>query len=97
MVEATISRVRMHDLARLGRSRTGHRPASGPPSGACASRRRVVTDARWHRQRLAAAPQSGQLAPRTCDLATSPVLPDVDRQDRRELARDLQPLVTLVR
>jgi hypothetical protein len=50
-----------------------HRPASGPPPGACASRRRVVTDARWHRQRLAAAPQSGQLAPRTCDLMASTI------------------------
>jgi 3-hydroxyacyl-[acyl-carrier-protein] dehydratase len=35
----------MRDPARLGRSRTVHRPASGPPPGACASRRRVVTDA----------------------------------------------------
>jgi hypothetical protein len=73
MVDATISRVRMRDLARLGRSRTGHRPASGPPPGASASRRRVVTDALEHRQRLAAAPQSGQLAPRTCDLMASPI------------------------
>jgi hypothetical protein len=67
MVDATISRVRLRDLARLGRSRTDQRPASGPPPGACASRRRVVTDALWHRPRLAAA-QSGQLAPRTGDL-----------------------------
>jgi hypothetical protein len=73
MVDATISRVRMHDPARLGRSRTGHRPASGSPPGACASRRRVVTDAFGHRQRLAAAPQSGQIAPRTCDLMASPI------------------------
>jgi hypothetical protein len=73
MADATISRVRMHDLTRLGRSRTGHRPARGPLPGACASRRRVVTDAVKHRQRLAAAPQSGQLAPRTCDLMASPI------------------------
>jgi hypothetical protein len=73
MAAATISRVRMHDLTRLGRSRTGHRPASGPPPGACASRRRVVTDAFGHRQRLAAAPQSGQLAPRTCDLMAAAI------------------------
>ncbi|MGH3080003.1 MAG: sigma-70 factor domain-containing protein, partial [Gaiellaceae bacterium] len=73
MVTATISRVRLHDLARLGRSRTDHRPASGPPPGACASRRRVVTDALWHRQRLAAAPQSGQLAPRTCELVAAAI------------------------
>jgi len=67
MVTATGSRVRMRDLTRLARSRTGQRPASGPPSGACASGRRVVTDAGKHRQRLAAAPQSGQLVPRTHD------------------------------
>jgi hypothetical protein len=73
MADATISRVRLRDLTRLGRSRTEHRPASGPPLGASASRRRVVTDALWHRQRLAAAPQSGQLAPRTCDLVAAPI------------------------
>jgi hypothetical protein len=73
MADAKISRVRLRDLTRLGRSRIGHRPASGPPTGACASRRRVVTDAGEHRQRLAAAPQSGQLAPRTCDLMTSAI------------------------
>jgi hypothetical protein len=73
MGNATISRVRPRDLARLGRSRTDHRPASGPPPGASASRRRVVTDAFEHRQRLAAAPQSGQLARRTCDLMASPI------------------------
>jgi hypothetical protein len=73
MADATISRVRLRDLARLGRSRTDQRPASGPPPGACASRRRVVTDALWHRQRLAAAPQSGQLVHRTCELMASPV------------------------
>jgi hypothetical protein len=73
MADATISRVRLRDLARLGRSRTVHRPASGPPPGARASRRRVVTDALWHRQRLAAAPQSGQLAPRTGELAASSI------------------------
>jgi hypothetical protein len=73
MVDARISRVRLRDLTRLGRSRTEQRPAGGPPPGACASRRRVVTDAHQHRQRLAAAPQSGQLAPRTYDLMASPI------------------------
>jgi hypothetical protein len=43
MPDATISRARMRDLTRLGRSRTG------------------------------AAPQSGQLTPRTCDLVASPI------------------------
>jgi hypothetical protein len=73
MVDATISRVRLRDLTRLGRSRTVQRPASGPPAGACASRRRVVTDADEHPQRLAAAPQSGQLAPQSGDLMASPI------------------------
>jgi len=73
MAAATISRVRMRDLTRLGRSRPDHRPASAPPLGASASRRRVVTDADEHRQRLAAAPQSGQLAPHTCDLMASAI------------------------
>jgi hypothetical protein len=73
MGDATTSRVRLHDLARLGRSRTVHRPASGPAPGASVSRRRVVTDVLEHRQRLAAAPQSGQLAPRTCDLMAPPI------------------------
>jgi len=73
MADSAISRVRMRDLALLGRSRSVHRPANGPPPGACASRRRVVTDAAKHRQRLAAAPQIGQLAPRTGDLAKSPI------------------------
>jgi hypothetical protein len=58
MVDATISRVRMHDLAVWA---------------APASRRRVVTDVLEHRQRLAAAPQSGQLAPRTNGLMASPI------------------------
>jgi hypothetical protein len=73
MVTATGSRVRMRDLTRLGRSRTGHRPANGQPPGAYASRRRVVTDAVKHRQRLADAPQSGQLAPRTHDPMTATI------------------------
>jgi ribosomal protein L19E len=73
MVDATSSRVRLRDLTRLGRSRTGH--------GSQAGRRpaRALRAAEWsprpygHRQRLAAAPQSGQLAPRTCDLMASPI------------------------
>jgi hypothetical protein len=73
MVDATISRVRMPDLACLGRSRAVPRPASGPLPGAYASRRRVVTDAEGHRQRLVAVPQSGQLTPRTDDLMASPI------------------------
>jgi hypothetical protein len=73
MVDSKISRLRMRDLARLGRSRAGHRPASGPPPLASASRRRVLTDACRHRQGLAGAPQSGQLTPRSHDLVASPI------------------------
>jgi hypothetical protein len=73
MGNATISRVRLRDLTRLGRSRSGHRPASRPLPVASASRRRVVTDVLEYPQRLATAPQSGQLAPRTCDLMASPI------------------------
>jgi hypothetical protein len=43
MVDSTISRLRMRDLARLGRSRAGHRPASGPPPVACASQSGQLT------------------------------------------------------
>jgi hypothetical protein len=71
MIDSTISRLRMRDLGRLGRSRDGHRPASGPPPVASASRRRVLTDADQHRQGLAGAPQSDQLTPRSHDLAAS--------------------------
>jgi hypothetical protein len=58
MGDATISRVRMRDLTRLGRSRSGHGPQAG---------RRPARALR------AAAPQSGQLTPRTCDLMASPI------------------------
>jgi hypothetical protein len=73
MPDATISRVRLRDLTRLGRFRADHRAAGGPLHGPCASRRRVVTDALQHRRRLVAAPQSGQLAPRTGDLVASAI------------------------
>jgi len=61
MVDSKISRLRMLDLPRLGRSRAGHRPASGPLPLASAS------------CRLAGAPQSGQLTPRSHDLVASPI------------------------
>jgi hypothetical protein len=73
MVDPTISRLRMRDLARLGRSPANHRPASGPLPAASASRRRLLTDADRHRQGLAGAAQSGQLTPRSHDLMASPI------------------------
>jgi hypothetical protein len=73
MRDATISRVRLRDLTRLGRSRTGRRPQAGRrparPLRAAASSPMPS----GHRQRHAAAPQSGQLAPRTCDLVATPI------------------------
>jgi hypothetical protein len=73
MDDATSSRVRMRDLARLGRSRTGH----GPQVGRRKARALRVAESSprpyGHRQRFAAAPQSGQLAPRTCDLMASTI------------------------
>jgi len=73
MVDSKISRLRMLDLARLGRSRAGLRPASGSLPFASASRHRVHTHALRHRQGLAGAPQSGQLTPRSHDLVASPI------------------------
>ncbi len=73
MGDATISRVRLRDLTRMGRSRTVHGPRAGSRPA------RPLRDAEssprpyGHRQRLAAAPPSGQLAPRTCDLMASPI------------------------
>ena len=43
MIDAMISRVRMHDLACPGRSRPGSR-AFGPSTGPCASRPQSATD-----------------------------------------------------
>jgi hypothetical protein len=73
MVDSTISRLRMRDLARLGRSRAGHRPARGPLPAASASRRRVLTDASGIGKASSARPQSGQITPRSHDLAASPI------------------------
>jgi hypothetical protein len=74
MGDATISRVRMRDLARLGRSRTVS-PARKRPGRPARALRDAESSPRpyGHRQRLAVAPQSGQLTPRTCDLAASPI------------------------
>jgi hypothetical protein len=68
MVDATISRVRMRDLARPGRFRRCQ-AAKGPVSGSCASRRESGTEA----FSIPVAPWSGQLTPRTGDLMASTI------------------------
>jgi hypothetical protein len=57
MADATISRVRLRDLTRLGRSRTGHGPQAG----------------RRPARALLEVKLGGQLTPRTCDLMASPI------------------------
>jgi hypothetical protein len=73
MGNAPISRARMRDLTRLGRSRTVRRPATGRRPVRALLAAESSPRPYGHRQRLAAAPQSGQLAPRTCDLGASPI------------------------
>jgi hypothetical protein len=63
MVDATISRARLRDLACLGGFRLPDAGGAGLYQ-ACASRRRAATDTPAYRQRHVAAPQSSQLAPR---------------------------------
>jgi hypothetical protein len=72
MIDATISRARLRDLACLGRS--GLTQAGGAGSReVSASPRRGLTDANRHWQALAAAPQTGRLTPRAGDLMTSTI------------------------
>ena len=72
MVDATISRVRMRELARLGRFRPGYGWRSRPPPGL-----RFAEPAAhrcWqHRQASVSTPQTHQLAPRSGDLMASPI------------------------
>jgi hypothetical protein len=73
MGDATISRVQLRELTRLGRSRTGQGPQAGRRPARALPAAESSPRPYGHRQRLAAAPQSGQLAPRTCDLMASPI------------------------
>jgi hypothetical protein len=72
MVDATISRARLRDLACLGRSGLAQAGGAGSRE-ACASPRRGLTDADRHRQALAAAPQTGRLTPGAGELMASPI------------------------
>jgi hypothetical protein len=72
MVDATISRVRMRDLTRLGRfqRRSGRFAACAAPS---ASRRPSVTDATSIGDGLAPRPRAASSRPGTYDLVASTI------------------------
>ncbi|HEV2712706.1 MAG TPA: hypothetical protein VGU26_06400 [Gaiellaceae bacterium] len=68
MAATAIPRVRMSELTRLGRSRTGHDPQAGRrPARALRAAASSPMPSR-RRQRGTAAPQSGQPTLRTGDL-----------------------------
>jgi hypothetical protein len=72
MVAATISRVRLRDLACLGRSGARLR-AFGPPAGACASRRQSLTDASGIGDGLPPRPRAASSRPDTDDLMAATI------------------------
>jgi len=72
MVDATISRVRLRDLARLGRSRLAHAGEAGPREPS-ASRRRPGTDATSIGTRPPARPKRASSRPGTDDLVASTI------------------------
>jgi hypothetical protein len=72
MVDATISRVRLRDLACLGRSGVRLR-AFGPPGVACASRRQAVADASGIGDVLSPRPRAASSRPGTDDLMASTI------------------------
>jgi len=67
MVDATISRARLHDLARLGRSRLQRAGGAGPPQ-ASASRRHAAADAASIADDLPARPRAASSRPEVRDL-----------------------------
>jgi hypothetical protein len=72
MVDVTISRVRLRDLARLGRfqGREARRAASPP---LCASRAEHLTDASSIAQALGPRPRAANSRPGTDDLVASTI------------------------
>jgi hypothetical protein len=72
MPDAMISRVRLRDLAYLGRSVDRLR-AGGPPPVACASRRRAATDASGIGDGLPPRPRAASSRPETGDLMASAI------------------------
>jgi hypothetical protein len=72
MVDATISCVRMRDLARLGRFRLCHGRVAAPAES-CASRRLPVTDATSIGNGLSPRPRAASSRPATDDLMASTI------------------------
>ena len=70
MIDSEISRVRLRDLARLGRSRAGS-AAYGRCTGACASRGEPVTVTSSSGNGLAARPRAASPRPGAGDLSES--------------------------
>ncbi|HET6623791.1 MAG TPA: hypothetical protein VFG70_04620 [Gaiellaceae bacterium] len=70
MIDSEISRVRLRDLVRLGRSGTGS-AASGRCTGACASRGEPVTVTARSGNGLAARPGAASPRPGAGDLSES--------------------------
>src|SRR5690349_20993615 len=74
MIDATISRVRMRPLGRLGRSRVGgYRCAA--PTHTCASGGETVTDASSIADGLPARPRAARARPEAGDLMASIIWP----------------------
>ncbi len=73
MGAATVSRVRLRNLPRLGRS--GHEPiaARGAPLAPSASRRQSITDAGSIGDGLPPRPRAGSPRPGTGDLMAPPI------------------------
>jgi hypothetical protein len=72
MVDATISRVRLRDPARLGRFRR-RSGRFAPCPATCASHRPSVTDATSIGDGLAPRPRAASSRPGTDDLVASPI------------------------
>ena len=72
MIDATISRVRMRELARLGRSVPGHAPGRRPSDDG-APRRQSGTDADRIGSDLATRPRAASSRPGVCDLMASTI------------------------
>jgi hypothetical protein len=72
MIDATLSRVRMRDLACLGRS-GARRRALGPQADASASRRQAVTDASGIGDVLPPRPRADSSRPGTSDFVASTI------------------------
>jgi hypothetical protein len=73
MVDAMISRVRLRDLACLGRGRLAARPARRPRGEASAPCRRAVADVANIADDPPARPRAASSRPEACDLMASTI------------------------